>query len=668
MAIKASNQITFAEHKKIVEIKEWYLATPESDGVTNKSTGWTEEIQSLSYTNKYLWNYEEVVYSLGSSDISDPIIIGVYGGLQSKYISSATVPIITNNDVSAWSDTIPAQVSDQRIYMTQKISTETTWSTPIQISAEDGKTGVGISSIVNYYATTSTPDSVPLSWYPKVPTLTPTDKYLWNYEVVNYTNGVSTPTDPAIIGAYGDSGADAVDFQIYSTDGFEFSDNKQAITLKTVALKSGEVVNGTAYQWSWWNKDSEVYENISSATSSTIIIYDTSPYAFSDIKCTMTYNGNPYEDHVTLTEKTVVYTSIVKFFDGNNIFHDNDQFLVAYVELYQNNKKIDDGNKVDKYYSSVVTVSSGIIAGVTGSFSDGDKMYFVYKENNLYKVVLGQYSSGTWRAVDTQQNYTYTNSLYPSIKSNIIAISKESVNKSANIDFIIFKGNEEISRTSANVIDSNDPIISPTRPSNAVHGQLWLDTSQTPYVLWMHEKPNANDAGKWVECSEKIGGAVFTSQPNRYFAGDVWILGANESCGSFGPGSMLKAIVDSSSYSESHWVDADASSTELKNNINQYFKFNPSTGLKIGQQDQKFYVNISSTEMGFYDNSKGQNEKVVSISNNSAAIQSAQLKGNTDFYGQLNICDPKSNPSDSVADALFIWKVEQDGSLSLSIA
>ena len=146
MAIKSSNQITFTEHKKIVEIKEWYLATSVDTGVTTSTVGWTTNIQTIDYTNKYLWNYEEVIYSIGSSDISEPIIIGTYGergsSLQVKYISSSKMPTIINNDVSGWSNTIPISADGQKIYMTQKLSSDINWSVPIQISAIDGTTPV----------------------------------------------------------------------------------------------------------------------------------------------------------------------------------------------------------------------------------------------------------------------------------------------------------------------------------------------------------------------------------------------------------------------------------------------------------------------------------------------------------------------------------------------
>ena len=60
--------------------------------------------------------------------------------LQVKYLNSATTPTITNNDVSAWLDKVPAPEKGKRTYMIQKLSGETLWSTPIQISGEDGDT------------------------------------------------------------------------------------------------------------------------------------------------------------------------------------------------------------------------------------------------------------------------------------------------------------------------------------------------------------------------------------------------------------------------------------------------------------------------------------------------------------------------------------------------
>lgn len=468
----------------------------------------------------------------------------------------------------------------------------------------------------------------------------------------------------------GYDGTDAVSFQIYSVDGFEFNDTTTSIELNTVAFKGGSTITDAEYQWYWWNnKSSEAseYEIISGATSSKLTVGINDLYALSSIKCVMTYNGITYEDYISLSKEAVIYTSIVKFFNGSNIFKADDLYIVAYIELYQNNNKIET-IYADSYYTGISTVDSSnvITSNITGNFSNGDKTYFICKINNIYEAVLGQYTDGKWYKINAPMEYEYTNSLYPSLKSNVIAISKESINKSQNIDFAIFKDNACISNTYVNIIDSNDPIISSTAPENPVIGQLWLDTSASPHILRCY-----NDSGTWEDCSEKIGGVVFTSQPMSYRVGDLWILAEGEKCSNFGPGSMLKAIATATSATviPEHWVDADAKSTELKQNISQYFKFDTTNGLTIGQDDDKFYVRIDSTEMGFYDNRENQHQKIVKISNHSATILNAKLKGNTEFYGQINICDPNAVSDDDVDDARFVWKIEEsNGSLSLSIA
>lgn len=628
MAIKSSNQITFTEHKKIVEIKEYYLATSKNEGITTSTSGWTTDIQTIDYTNKYLWNYEEVIYSIGSSDVSEPVIIGFYG---------------------------------------------------------KGDTGKGISNIVNYYQITQNLVAPELptgsdmhGWSDQASTasnLSPTNKYLWNYEAIIYTDGSTTITDPAIIGVYGDSGADAITFEIYSSYGFMFKEDLQSIELKIAAFKGGEPISGATYKWEWWNDtlNSGAGGYSSITTEQSLTVSESEEYAFANLRCTMTYNGKTYFDYVTLTSETVIYTTVVKFFDGSNIFHADDLYLVAYLELYQNNHRVESAlDDATSYCTGVSSVSSSgvITANISGSFTNGDKMYFIKKTDSLYTVVLGQYQSGVWNVVNHKTKYTYENTLYSSVKTNVIAISKESINKSQNVDFVVFRDGVNISTTNVNIIDSNDPIVSNNAPLNPVYNQLWLDTSITPPVLKIYTQNNL-----WVECSEKIGGSVFTSKPNAYSAGDLWILAIGETCNGFGAGSMLKAKTTSNTFNASHWDDADAKTTELKNNILQTFTFNPGndaskglSGLTVGQVDEKFYVNISSTEMGFYDNEHGQNQKVVKIGNNSATIQSAKLKGNTEFYGQMNICDPNSNPEDDVIDTLFVWKVEKNKSLSLAIA
>lgn len=629
MPIKSSNQITFTEQKKIMEIKEWYLATSQNTGITTEAEGWTTDIQTIDYDHKYLWNYEEVIYSIGPSDISEPVIIGFYG---------------------------------------------------------QGENGKGISNIVNYYQITQNliapkiPESDEESLWSDisiVTNLSPINKYLWNYEAIIYTDGSVTTTDPAIIGVYGDSGADAITFEIYSTQGFIFKEDMEEIELKIAAFQGTDAITDATYTWEWWddtlNDGDGGYSIILEGTESkSLFINKWDTYAFAHLRCTMVYGGNTYEDYVDLTNETVIYSSSVKFFDGSNIFNSSTPYLVAYVNLYRNNALID-SILTDKYYGGENSIVNGIITtDMVGEFGEGDLIYFIYKKENQYYAALGKYQSGTWYVCDDTSQYVYVNDIYSDITSNVIVISKEDISKSRDITFMIYKKDQDengdyiydddirLSTTNVIVIDINDPIVSSTAPENVNYGQLWLNTSSTPYMLYVYTQIEGTDTGEWKYFSQQNGGAVYTSQPSQYSAGDLWILADGETCGNFGPGSMLKAINSSSIFDASDWIDADTELTELRNNINQYFEFNKTTGLKIGQTDEKFYVNISPTEMGFYDNSSGQNQKVVSISNNSATIKNLTVNDDATF-------DCNATFNQQVKFGNFVWKTESNGSLSLAI-
>lgn len=140
-------------NKGIGSITNYYLATSESSGVTTKTAGWTTKIQNVSSSKKYLWNYEVTKYTDDTiANTTEPCIIGMYSAV--------------------------------------------------------GATGNGIQKITEYYALSALKDSVPTVWSENVPNLTATNKYMWNYEEILYTNGGTELTKKRIIGVYGDTGKD----------------------------------------------------------------------------------------------------------------------------------------------------------------------------------------------------------------------------------------------------------------------------------------------------------------------------------------------------------------------------------------------------------------------------------------------------------------------------
>ena len=143
--------------KGIKSITEYYLASSASSGVTINTSGWQTNIQTTTTTNKYLWNYEIITYTDDSTSTVAPRIIGTHGA------TGAT-----------------------------------------------GATGKGIKSITNYYLATSSNSGVTINtsgWKTDMQTTTTTNKYLWNYEVITYTDNTTSTVSPRIIGTHGATGS-----------------------------------------------------------------------------------------------------------------------------------------------------------------------------------------------------------------------------------------------------------------------------------------------------------------------------------------------------------------------------------------------------------------------------------------------------------------------------
>ena len=151
----------------VSSVTEYYLASSSGSGVTTSTSGWTTDptaaAATLTATKKFLWNYEKVTYTDGTSVNTTPAIIGRYGDKGDK--------------------------------------------------GDQGNTGVSITSVTEYYLASANYTNVTrsTSGWTTDPTanaakLTASKKYLWNYEVIGYSDGSTDETDPVIIGVYGDKG------------------------------------------------------------------------------------------------------------------------------------------------------------------------------------------------------------------------------------------------------------------------------------------------------------------------------------------------------------------------------------------------------------------------------------------------------------------------------
>lgn len=180
----------------IKTITEYYLISSAKTGITTASSGWSTSVPTMTATNKYLWNYEKFTFTDNTTATTTPKIIGIYGD---KGTTGATGPQGPQGNTGATGPQGPQGATGP------KGPQGATGATGPQ-----GATGNGIKSITNYYLATASGSGVSAStsgWTTTVQAITASKKYLWNYEVVTYTNGSTYQSAPCIIGVYGDKGA-----------------------------------------------------------------------------------------------------------------------------------------------------------------------------------------------------------------------------------------------------------------------------------------------------------------------------------------------------------------------------------------------------------------------------------------------------------------------------
>ena len=216
---------TGASGKGVSSITNYYLATTSNSGVTTSTSGWTTTVQSVSSSKKYLWNYEKVTYTDNTSESTTPCVIGAYGD------TGAT-----------------------------------------------GASGKGIKSIVEYYAVSSSNTTAPTNWLTTMQNTTTTNKYLWNYEVVTYTDNSTTSTPKKVIGTHGDTGATGTGIQSITTE-YYLSTSKTTQTGGSWVTTQPTWSNGKYL----WTRSKIVYKNPTS-TAYTTPICDSSWEAVNEVK------------------------------------------------------------------------------------------------------------------------------------------------------------------------------------------------------------------------------------------------------------------------------------------------------------------------------------------------------------------------------------------------
>ena len=225
----------------------------ENTGNSNDYGRWVEDPVEVTASNRYIYISTSTSYSFDSnhnkvwSDFSTPV-------LWSKYaVDGESITRVVNYYATSSSNSAPNKSSNAWKTNISQVTFDATncylWNYEKSYSSDNdndlinetsavlvgyfSEDGVGISSIVEYYATSSSDSTAPNSWTAStdtpftMPVTDETDRYLWNYERINYTDGNHLDTKKRIIGTHGrkgDTGYSIV-FAYYTSDNANYSDS-----------------------------------------------------------------------------------------------------------------------------------------------------------------------------------------------------------------------------------------------------------------------------------------------------------------------------------------------------------------------------------------------------------------------------------------------------------
>lgn len=205
----------------ISSVVNYYLISQADTGITTETPGWVTKPLKTTVIDKYLWNYEILRYTNGENVIIEPHIIGTHGTsgisvekITNYYLATPLMEGVTTETIG-WTEK-PQKVSETNKYLwnyeTTTYSDKSSVNTEPHIIGMYSKEGNGIDDIIEYYQVSTSNVIAPTEWIEdEPPKLSPTNKYLWNYEKTLYTNGTSTETSKRVIGVYGDKGENGID-------------------------------------------------------------------------------------------------------------------------------------------------------------------------------------------------------------------------------------------------------------------------------------------------------------------------------------------------------------------------------------------------------------------------------------------------------------------------
>lgn len=263
---------------------------------------WTRTVIDYTDTSKpdtVTYSYAKQGVQGGKGDPGTPVSVS---SIQYQEGTSATTP-----PTGTWSNSVVA-VRDGYFLWTKTTFSDNKVAYGV---AKQGNTGKGIKSVTEYYLASALSEGITTStsgWESTMQPLSEVDKYLWNYELITYTDNSTETLNPVIIGVYGDrgytgaTGDNAVTFQVYSNNGYALSTNIPTILLQTFSyLGDVEITAGATFQW--YRHNGTDWIAVSGATNPYFNVSRDDVSFSNNYMCKMMFNGVEYVGVVTVDDK-----------------------------------------------------------------------------------------------------------------------------------------------------------------------------------------------------------------------------------------------------------------------------------------------------------------------------------------------------------------------------
>lgn len=186
-------------------------------------------------------------------------------------------------------------------------------------------------------------------WTTEIPNIDQVERYLWAYDVIEYTDGSQpTMTAPRIAGVYGDIGDKAIVYGMYAPKGEVFKQDTDYLeTVVYVYAGSEDIVPICSFDWHYyydgqWNLVSDCHSNQNTWSLNWLRANCSGGAA---LRCTINCHGETYYAYCNLIDKTDNYQAIIASSAGSQITSAAGTSTLR-CRLYQNGIEVDeDGNK-----------------------------------------------------------------------------------------------------------------------------------------------------------------------------------------------------------------------------------------------------------------------------------------------------------------------------------